>query len=105
MMIFFVTHDLEEAAYLGTRILVLSQYYVDDRGQAEDIQRGSKIVADHQLPRAALGTEVKRTSEFIDLIEQIRREGFDPGYLQHARDFNLKHPDSYRTLTIEEDAV
>ncbi|MEN8207545.1 MAG: ABC transporter ATP-binding protein [Pseudomonadota bacterium] len=104
MMIFFVTHDLEEAAYLGTRILVLSQYYVDDRGHAPDIQRGSKIAADHQLPRTALGTDVKHTSEFTDLIEQIRREGFAPEYLQHARDFNLKHPDSYRTLSIEEDA-
>ena len=104
MMIFFVTHDLEEAAYLGTRILVLSQYYIDDRGQAPDVLRGSKIVADHKLPRAALGTEVKRTSGFTELVEQIRREGFDPEYLQHARDFNLRHPDSYRTLTLEEDA-
>ena len=32
MTIFFVTHDMEEAVYLGTRVLVLSQYYLDDRG-------------------------------------------------------------------------
>lgn len=104
MMIFFVTHDLEEAAYLGTRILVLSQYYLDDRGHAQSVSRGSKIVADHQLPRAVLGTGVKHTREFTDLIEQIRQQGFDPGFLQHARDFNLSHPDSYRTLTTDEQA-
>ncbi len=40
MTIFFVTHDLEEAAYLGTRVLVLSQYYTDDR--APPIRRGAK---------------------------------------------------------------
>ena len=104
MMIFFVTHDLEEAAYLGTRILVLSQYYRDDRGSVPGVSRGAKIVADHQLPRAVMGTGVKHTAEFTDLITQIRQEGFDPGYLQHARDFNLSHPDAYRTLTTDEHA-
>ena len=97
-------HDLEEAAYLGTRILVLSQYYLDDRGHAQSVSRGAKIVADHQLPRAVLGTGVKHTREFTDLIEQIRQEGFDPSFLQHARDFNLSHPDAYRTLTTDEQA-
>ena len=94
MTIFFVTHDLEEAVYLGTRILVLSQYY-----QGADVNRptkswGARIVADYPLNRVASSTRVKETERFGKLIGQIRREGFDPNYLQAIEDFNLQHPDS-----------
>ncbi len=102
MTVFFVTHDLEEAVYLGTRILVLSQYYQDDRGEAPTVNRGAKIVADYQLPRAINPTEVKRSPEFTDLVQRIRHEGFDPAIRRHVREFNLKHPDSFHTLTPEE---
>lgn len=100
--VFFVTHDLEEAAFLGTRILVLSQYYSDGRGRKTGVNRGAKIAADYQLPRAATSTDSKKTREFTDLIDRIRKEGFDPEFLQHAREFNLTHPDSFQTLTSEE---
>jgi NitT/TauT family transport system ATP-binding protein len=102
MTVFFITHDLEEAAFLGTRLLVLSQYYRDDRGDGPGINRGAKIVADHTLPRYMTSTTVKHTEEFGDLIQQIRYEGFNPEYLQHAREFNLTHPSSFQTLTEEE---
>jgi hypothetical protein len=29
----------------------------------------------------------------------IRREGFDPEYRRNVNDFNLKHPDSFQTLS------
>ena len=42
MTVFFVTHDLEEAVYLGTRVLVLSQYYTDDRGPGRRRRRAGR---------------------------------------------------------------
>jgi NitT/TauT family transport system ATP-binding protein len=102
MTVFFVTHDLEEAIYLGTRVLVLSQFYRDDRGDAPGVNRGAKIVSDLQLPRTVLATDVKASPAFKELVEQTRRDGFDPGYRRHVSEFNLKHPNAFRTLTPDE---
>lgn len=103
MTIFFVTHDLEEAAFVGTRLFALSQNYTDDRGQGVDINRGAKIVADHQLPTIASSSQIKHEPAFVELLNDIRQAAFDPEYLQHAREFDLKHPDAFQTLTPNED--
>jgi NitT/TauT family transport system ATP-binding protein len=102
MTIFFVTHDLEEAVFVGTRILVLSQYFTDGRGERAN-NRGARIVFDRALPKEAQSAEVKGTAAFGSLIQQIRQEGFDPEYLQHASSFNLQHHHSFQTLRKEEE--
>lgn len=102
MTVFFVTHDLEEAAYLGTRIIVISQHYTDARSGDKTARRGSKIVADYHLEKKAYSMDVRNTPDFRALVEQIRREGFDPAHLRHVTEFNLKHPDSFQTLTEAE---
>jgi NitT/TauT family transport system ATP-binding protein len=99
MTIFFVTHDMEEAVFLGTRVLVLSQHYTDDRGNDPSVKRGSRIVADYELPSAAASTKVKTSPEFLDLTQEIRRIGFSPEHRRHVKEFNLRHPDSFQTLT------
>ncbi|MGR0480815.1 MAG: ABC transporter ATP-binding protein [Candidatus Electronema sp. V4] len=102
MTIFFVTHDLEEAVFLGTRIIALSQHYTDDRGDGEEVQRGARVVADHALPKAAKSTLVKAAADFGGLIQRLRQEGFNPKYRRHAGKFNLTHPHSFQTLRPEE---
>ena len=101
MTIFFVTHDLHEAVFLGTRIIVLSHQYLDDRGEYGHVERGAKIIADHPLSVTAKSVDAKKTAEFGELIEEVRLE-IDIRHKKHVKDFNLKHPLSWRTLREEE---
>lgn len=94
--ILFVTHDLEEAIFLGTRVAVLSQYYSAD---FETV--GAKIVLDKAIPFSQ-SHEYKNTPEFNALEQQIRRDGLDPNHRQHLSEFDLSHPDAFRTVVQEE---
>jgi NitT/TauT family transport system ATP-binding protein len=98
MTIFFVTHDLEEAAFVGSRLLCLSQFYSSDMGD----DHGARIVYDQKIEKVGAGTAFKSTAEIGRLIQDVRQKGFNPEYLQHVTEFNLSHPDSWQTLTEEE---
>lgn len=100
--VFFVTHDISEALFLGTRIIMLSQYYEDDRGDYRAHKHGAKIVLDRPLDRTIFRVSDKNTAEFRQTKDEIMRHGFSAEFLQHVDDFDLRHPNSFHTLTFQE---
>lgn len=102
MTIVFVTHDLEEAIYLGTRIMVLSQQYVTGLGAGI----GARIVADLPISAPHPRPVEFKSSEYLNtLLLRIRRIAFEKktdGNLIHIGDFLLEHSDSFHTAPQEE---
>jgi NitT/TauT family transport system ATP-binding protein len=97
--IVFVTHDLEEALFLGSRIVVLSQFWSENNGSPG---KGAKIVTDMALdwplPRP---TSIKNSEDFNKVMRKIRRDGLDPNFLQKAKEFDLTHEDAAWWQTLE----
>ena len=92
MTIVFVTHDLEEACYVGTRVIGLSQYWSDDAGNPGV---GAIIVTDLRTPGGhPKPTAIRSTAEFNALLEQVRHEALDPENRQRLHHFNLTHQDA-----------
>ena len=92
MTIVFVTHDLEEACYISTRVIGLSQYWSDDAGQPGT---GAVIVTDLRTPGGhPKPTAIRATAEFHALLEQVRHDALDPENRQRLHHFNLTHQDA-----------
>jgi NitT/TauT family transport system ATP-binding protein len=92
MTIVFVTHDLEEACYVGTRVIGLSQYWSDDQGQPG---MGAIIVTDLHTPGGhPKPTGIRATAEFNALLEQVRHEALNPENRRRLLHFNLTHQDA-----------
>ena len=101
MTIFFVTHSVEEAIYLGTRVIVLSPYYRTDGG----VGLGSKIVVDLPIPGDHPRDKSFKTSQTLieikNTITSLAFEERDDRKL-YIGDFLLKHPNSDRTVDFSE---
>ena len=81
---------------MGTRLIVLSQYYKHTDGE-----EGAKIVKDVDIPwEHPRSTKIKSSVEFNKLMEEIRYEGLDPNYLQNIGDFDLSHKDSVKNVEM-----
>jgi NitT/TauT family transport system ATP-binding protein len=87
--IIFVTHDLKEAVLLGTRIVMLSQYYSSD-----DLGEGARIVLDKET-HTTHELDFQYTSECSALLKQLEKDGLDKTNKQHDSTFDLSHPDAY----------
>lgn len=100
--IILVTHDLGEAVFMATRVIVLSQYYTDGRNGID--HRGARIVCDVPVGRIgeAASTRSKLDPRFTATVEFVRDRGFKSDHRQHVADFDLRHPDSFHTVSFEE---
>jgi NitT/TauT family transport system ATP-binding protein len=83
--ILIVTHELNEAVYVGDRVVGLSQYW----GWKEKGYKacpGATIVFDQMAP-VYLPDQEKNLDDFIKYRKKIRTAAFEPGFLQERDEF------------------
>jgi len=98
LTIIFVTHRMEEAVYLGTRVIGLSKYWTDDAGQPGE---GSTIILDRQVSEPHPRPEsFMDTPEFHTVCTNIHRLVLDTTRRVPRSQFDLSHPDVARTSEV-----
>jgi NitT/TauT family transport system ATP-binding protein len=96
MTVMFVTHDLEEALFLGTRIVGLSQLWVHDDGTPGT---GSLLLTDKLVPGGRVKPDsFKYTPEFNVLLQKIRHDVLEPEELLRRDQFDHDHPDAWHPV-------
>jgi len=81
--IFIVTHELNEAIYVGDRVIGLSQYW-DWRGEGIPSSPGATVIYDKPAP-VYRPDEFKDAEVFAGMREEIRKVVFEEGHLQDRR--------------------
>ena len=92
MTVVFVTHNVAEALFLGTRVIGLSQHWENDdksRGQGARIVVDAAAGGQHPKP-----TEYKYSTEFNALLQKIRVNVLDSSQRTRVSEFNLTHQDA-----------
>jgi len=77
---------LPDVAALTAALIRCKSVTPEDGGAA----LGSKLVMDIPTPKTPTTSDKKR-GDFRELIQEVRRQGFDPAYLQHVKEFDLRH--------------
>ncbi len=95
LTVLFVTHNVEEAVHLGTRLIGLSQHWCEDDGKTCD---GARIVTDILLPRADENRRLDHT--FVEIMKHIREEVLDDTKRIPTSKFRLEHPDVVKMITV-----
>jgi len=95
LTVIFVTHDLDEALFLGSRVIGLSQYWT---AETPEQRIGARIVTDRDLTKALGGNygrhaDMIESPEFRNLRRKVHEDVLDPGRLQPVAEFDLDNHD------------
>jgi NitT/TauT family transport system ATP-binding protein len=98
MTVVMVTHELEEAIFMGTRFMVLSQHFMSE---VKDGNGGAKVVFDVAIPEP---TPRNKTFKEAPLLNEIHNRVLHDSAFQkqtdggvvHTGNFILEHPDSVK---------
>jgi NitT/TauT family transport system ATP-binding protein len=85
--IMIVTHELNEALYVGDRLIGLTQFW-DWRGEGHETAPGATITYDKVAP-VYRPNDPKDTGDFLEQREEIRKVVFEESYHQPRNEYRV----------------